>query len=292
MILVTGFTGNTGSLVVEKLLTKYSPNQIVGITRNTKYKNSFEINVEFTELENEIEIETIFQKYNFDSIIHIANIRYSPFLIKLANKFNIPKIILVHTTGVYSKYRAYSELYEKIEEEILHNSYINTNYIILRPTMIFGNERDHNMHKLIKFLSKYPVFPVFGDGSALLQPVHVEDLSDGIVSALENSNLVNENYVLSGGTVIKYKQVLQLIKNELNKKILFIHIPIKLAIFMAQIYETVIKKPLISVEQVKRIQEDKSYSNQKAKEDLNFEPRSFKNGIINEIKLLREKGLI
>jgi nucleoside-diphosphate-sugar epimerase len=290
MILITGYTGNTGNLVMKKLKAK-SNEEIIGLTRGTAYAGA-EVNNEIVDLGSRIELEEIFMRYKVTSIIHIANIRYSPLIMELANKYNVPKVILVHTTGIYSKYRSYSDLYKQIEERILEDSYPNTKYTILRPTMIYGNEKDHNMHKLVKFLNRHPLFPIFGSGGALMQPVHVEDLADAIFKAHESDVSQNKDYDLSGGSVVKYKEVLSLITKELGKKVFFIHIPIKLAILAARVYNKLFRKALISVEQVERLQEDKAYSNELAIKEINFTPRPFEVGIREEIKLLKEKGII
>lgn len=62
MILLTGFTGNTGSIVLEKLLKTVPANQIVGITRNTDYFNEHNIHVENVALEDEQGVEQLFKK--------------------------------------------------------------------------------------------------------------------------------------------------------------------------------------------------------------------------------------
>ncbi|MES5952578.1 NAD-dependent epimerase/dehydratase family protein [Bacillus fungorum] len=292
MILITGWTGNTGSLVLKKLLEQYNSQEIIGITREQNNSNPEGIIVEKSSLENKEDVENIFKKYKIKTIIHIANIRYSPLILELANKYRIHKVILIHTTGIYSKYRAYSKLYHEIEDDILSNQYPCTNYIILRPTMIYGNDRDHNMHKLIKFLNKYPFFPVFGNGEALMQPVHVEDLANIIIKAHNEDNLKNKDYDISGGSVVSYKEVLELITNELGKKVYFIYIPIKLAIFGSKLISKFMAKPIVSIEQVRRLQEDKSYSHEKAKVDLEYTPRTFAIGIVEEVRSLKEKGVI
>ena len=292
MILITGFTGNTGSIVLEKLLKDNDPVKIIGISRDNEYINKHGINIENIALENKGKLKDIFIKYPISRIIHIANIRYSPIIMELANVYKVEKVVLVHTTGVYSQYRDYSSLYKEIEDKILKSSYANTGYVILRPTMIYGNERDHNMHKLVKFLEKFPVFPVFGDGSALMQPVHVEDLSDAIYRAHSLPNIINEDFDLSGGSVVEYKEVLRLISSGLNKKVLFLFIPIKLAILSAKIYNKLFKHAIISVEQVARLQEDKAYSNEKACNLLGWNPCSFEEGILQEIELLKAKKVI
>jgi nucleoside-diphosphate-sugar epimerase len=291
MILITGPSGNTGKKVVNKLIDIYGKEMLIGISRKEKTDN-IGIVKDKVNLNNRKEVEKIFEGNNITSIIHIANIKFSPLIMELANKYQVPKVILVHTTGIYSKYRSYSQLYKSIESGILKNSYPNSNYTILRPTMIYGNEEDHNMHKLIKFLSKSPVFPIFGSGLSSMQPVHVEDLAEAIVKAHENPIAMNNDYDLSGGTVIEYKRILNTITRELNKKVVYIHIPIRLAITAAKFYNKLFKNALISVEQVERLQEDKAYSNEKAIREIGFTPREFEDGIKQEIKLLKEKGII
>ncbi|MDE0582095.1 NAD-dependent epimerase/dehydratase family protein [Planococcus sp. A6] len=292
MILVTGFTGNTGSLVLEKLSKIIDMKEVVGVSRLPVHMNTYDIELFVGDLDNTNTLNELFDKYPIKSIIHIANIRYSSSLLAKANEYEVDKVILIHTTGVYSKFRSYSSLYEKIENEILNNTYSNTNYIILRPTMIYGNHRDHNMHKLIKFINRSPVFPVFGKGSTLMQPIHVEDLANTIVTAYQSRNLYNEDFDLSGGSVVTYKEVITTIKENLGKNTKLVYIPITLAVFGANILKKIMPRPLISVEQVKRLQEDKAYSNKKAKELLNYNPRTFNEGIIQEINLLKEKGII
>ncbi|MFP8782870.1 MULTISPECIES: NAD-dependent epimerase/dehydratase family protein [Planococcus] len=292
MILITGFTGNTGTLVLKKLSTIIDTNEIVGVSRTPVQDNAYNIKVFVGDLNNANSLNELFEKYPIKSIIHIANIRYSPSLLIKANEYGVEKVVLIHTTGVYSKYRSYSSLYERIEKEILNNTYPNTNFIILRPTMIYGNHRDHNMHKLIKFINRSPIFPVFGDGSALMQPVHVDDLATATVAAHQSDGLYNEDFDLSGGSVVTYNDVITAIRDGLGKKTKLIYIPIKLAIFGAEVSSRIMPKPIISVEQVKRLQEDKAYSNEKARNLLKYSPRTFNEGIIQEINLLREKGIV
>ncbi|XKE94022.1 NAD-dependent epimerase/dehydratase family protein [Metaplanococcus flavidus] len=292
MILITGFTGNTGRLVLKKLAATEKPQNLIGISRTALKENPFGIISEVGDLNDFDFLNKLFSKYPINSIIHIANIRYSPSILNKANEYGVEKVVLIHTTGVYSKYRSYNALYQEIEEKIMKMSYPHTNYIILRPTMIYGNHRDHNMHKLIKFINTIPVFPVFGDGSALMQPVHVEDLASATISAHNSKYINNEDFVLSGGSVVTYKEVITTIKDELGKKTKLFYIPIKLAVFGAGILSKMFSKPIISVEQVKRLQEDKAYPNEKARKLLNYNPRSFNEGIVQEINLLREKGII
>jgi nucleoside-diphosphate-sugar epimerase len=52
---------------------------------------------------------------------------------------------------------------------------------VLRPTMIYGKGRDKNLSRLIRLMARWRVPVVPGDGSQLIQPIHVDDLIELIV---------------------------------------------------------------------------------------------------------------
>jgi nucleoside-diphosphate-sugar epimerase len=292
MILITGWTGTIGRIVVDELRDQHPDMKRTGVSRSAPKENPHSVIIEKVDLNDEKCVRELFSKYKFEIIVHIANIRYSPLLLELANQHKTSHIILIHTTGIYSKYRSYSNLYNGIENKILLGDYPDTNYTILRPTMIYGNSRDYNMHKLIKFLSKFPIFPIFGNGLALMQPTHVEDLAQAIITCLSNEKVKNKSYDLSGGSVITYKDVLKVIASLLEKRVRYIHIPIRLAILLAKISKFIFRKAIVLTEQVKRLQEDKTYSHEQVILDFGYHPRSFKEGIKQEISQLKSKGLI
>lgn len=60
-------------------------------------------------------------------------------------------------------------------------------WTIVRPSMIYGSELDHNMHKLLRFLDCSPVYPVFGSGQNLWQPSFYEGLAQGVLASLERA---------------------------------------------------------------------------------------------------------
>lgn len=132
------------------------------------------------------------------------------------------------TTGIFSKYNQASAIY-KVGEARIKASGIN--YTIMRPSLIYGTDRDRNMTKLLKVLSRWPVFPVFGDGSALMQPVHVQDLADGIVATVLKSELTNgKEYNFCGPVAISYKDLLETACKALGRKVYFVRVPHSLAV--------------------------------------------------------------
>ena len=156
--------------------------------------------------------------------------------------------------------------------------------------MIYGSSRDRNMYKLIKFIDKFPVFPIFGSGNNLMQPVTARDLAIAYQQVLNNKQTcINQNYNLSGQYPIKYKQLIKEVASQLDKKIILIHIPIKLSYYTVLIGKRLIPGFPLNEEQVLRMQEDKDFTHLKAEKEFKYNPMSFEEGIKIEVNEFKNK---
>lgn len=216
------------------------------------------------------------------TVLHIAGINFSKQILKIGSELGTEWFICVHTTGRYSKFRSASIEYIKIEDKLLS---IYPNLTILRPTLIYGSNRDRNMWKLINYLDNHKFFPVFGSGDNLMQPVHAQDLGDAYFKVLNNQEkTVGNQYNLSGRDRISYLNLLNLISSKLKKKIIFINIPFWISLISARFYNLIFKtSALVTVEQVLRMKEDKIFSWEKAAKDFGYSPLSFEEGIYKEV---------
>ena len=150
--------------------------------------------------------------------------------------------------------------------------------------MIFGKIGDRNIIKLIRWINKYPVIPVFNGGTALQQPIFVEDVAWAIVSSLENNQSKNKIFNIAGSRPIQFNEMIDEISKVLKKKIFRISINSNIAIVIIFILKTLKFKLPISEEQINRVVEDKNFSNKVAHSLINFKPRNFEYIIKNEIK--------
>lgn len=218
------------------------------------------------------------------TVVHIANIRFSPIVSRVAVEQVVRHVILVHTTGMFSKYREYAADYQRIEQTVtalLESEGVK--YTIIRPTMIYGGYRDHNFHKLILLLRKVPVFPLFGDGSGKMQPVHAEDLATSIAHAVENPKAFNRAFNIAGGSVHTYREILQMIARLLGRKVWLIPLPFGLSVVLIGLLSRLRLSP-VSIEQVKRLTEDKVFDYKLACESLDYRPRDLEAGLRQQIK--------
>lgn len=290
MLLVTGITGHTGRYFLQELIdSKYKGiiRCIVRETSNTSLLDDSGLNVEKVvgsldddEFINESMIDV-------DEIMHIYNIHHSPDIVKVAIRNKVKRVILVHTTGIYSNFKSASQSYKNIEKkvsEIISDCNCQTKITILRPTMIYGDLCDSNMSKLIKMIDLMKIYPLIEGGSSLIQPVNAKDLGKAYYSVLMNPcKTMGKQYDLSGDKPITMKETLKKISVYLDKNTIFVSVPMWLSLLGARIIKIFTLGKLDIIEKVQRMGEDRSYSNQLARDDFNFSPITFDEGIRIEI---------
>lgn len=289
MLLVTGITGHSGKYFLQELIDNKYEGPIRCIVRETSDTSMLDksgLNIEkFTcDLDNQ---ELMNQAMlGVDTVLHIGSIFYSVTVIQAAVKNNVGRAILVHTTGIYSKYKSASEEYKGIEktvDKIIEESSSPIGLIYLRPTMIYGYINDRNMIVFIKMVDKFRLLPVIDHGKNLLQPVNGRDLGKAYYQALNQTNIMSGDYILSGNKPISMIDIFKLISKNLNKKTTFISVPMGLGVFMARCLKLITIGKVDYVEKVQRMGEDRHFNHESAKNDFGYSPMSFEEGLRLEI---------
>jgi len=282
-IILTGATGKTGQSFL-KLLEKYRyRGKIIILTRKYNINNLLkryylDIKILHCDLNN---IQKIINIHFFKGSIflHIAGINYSKKVLRfcLLNKINW--LISVHTSGKFSLYKPQSKYY--LDTDNFLKKYRGMiGVTLLYPTMIYGSYNDGNIHKLVTFLKKLFFFiPIIGKGENLIQPVFFEDLSDAYFKIIINKRKTfNKEYILAGKAPIKYIDAIQEILFLLKKKYIFIKIPLFLIIFFVNFLSLFTGRNSFYW-MILRIQENKIFSINEAKNDFNYNPYNFYDGI-------------
>lgn len=288
MLLVIGATGHTGRYFLEELDKNQYKGKIRFLVRKESDKEVFEkYNLDYEIIEGNLESKEDLQKAckDVDTILEIYNIRYSLNVLEVALKEKVKRIIFVHTTGIYSKYKMASAEYKQIEKEVIEKSKGKIDITILRPTMIYGDLCDHNISKFIKMMDKMRIYPMIAGGKAKIQPVNARDLGKAYYQVLINEEKTkNKEYNLSGETPISIKDMLKSILKYLNKKSIFIPIPLWLSVACAYILKVITLGKVNIVEKVLRMDEDRCFDNTNAKNDFGYTTIDFQEGLKEEVK--------
>ena len=293
MLLVIGATGHTGRYFLQELKNNNYNEKVRFLVRDKKKDDIFkEYNLNYEMVEGDLNNKEDLQKAckGIDTILEIYNIRYSLNVLDAALKENVRRIIFVHTTGIYSKYKMASGEYKVIEKEVIEKAKDKIDITILRPTMIYGDIWDHNISKFIKMMDKMRVYPMIAGGKAKIQPDNARDLGRAYYQVLVNEEKTkNKDYNLSGETPIAIKDMLKSILKYLDKKSIFIPIPLWLSVACAYILRVITLGKVNIVEKVLRMDEDRCFDNSEARKDFGYTTIEFQKGLENEVKQYQDK---
>ena len=283
MILLTGATGFLGGYVLKELI-KRGHEVTCFVRESSNLEKIKELNVPYIygELDNFESICNALE--DKDALINIASLGFghASNIINACLEMNIKRAIFISTTGIFTKLNPDSKGIRLEAERLIKES--NLDYTIIRPTMIYGTSKDRNMWRLVKYLKKFPVLPILGDGTYLQQPVYVKDLASAVVKAYETDKSIKKAYNISGLKALTYNEVVDVTGRALGKKVFKIHVPMKLSYSLLKIYEKISSKPKLKAEQVLRLNENKDFSHDDAAKDFGYKPISFEDGIRLEIQ--------
>jgi uncharacterized protein YbjT (DUF2867 family) len=286
-VLVSGGTGLLGQGFV-RLLREAGEHEIRCLVRHTSPKERLEgVELAYGDARDISSLERALR--GTDAFVHVAGIQYTSQVLEAMRAARVERLVVVSSTSAHSRFESRSA--PRLENEALLAGG-GLSWTVVRPSMIYGSELDHNMHKLLRFLNRSPVFPLFGSGENLWQPVYYEDLARGLYAALTKPGTEGQTYDLPGPRPLTYLDLVRTAAGALGKKTRIVRLPAEPVRRVLQVAEG-LRLPLpVRSEQVLRLREDKAYPYDKAREELGYAPRAFEEGIALEVRRLREKGLV
>jgi len=226
------------------------------------------------------------------TLINVGSLGFGhgPDVVGAAEEAGIRRAVFVSTTAIFTNLEAKTKATRLAAEAAIRRSRLG--WTILRPTMIYGTERDRNIYRMVRALKRIPVFPVFGDGTHLQQPIHVEDLAWAIVRAAGSDEVVGKAYNLAGQAPLTFNDLIRTVGRAMGRRVFIPHVPQALVLPLLDLYGKVSRRPILKVEQVLRLNEDKTFSYEDAARDFGFAPRSFDQGIKEMVAALSDRALI
>ena len=296
---LTGVTGKSGQYAIERLTERkgeLGDIRLRAVVRSKEKaafieKSGLPIALSIGSIDDEAFLLQAFS--GADTLLHIVGIHTSLKVVPLAIQAGITRIIAVHTTGVYSKYKSASEEYNQIDAEITRLcADAKVLLTILRPTMIYGGLDDENVVKFITMMDKLPVMPVVSGARFALQPVHRRDLGRAYADVLLAESTAGKNYILSGAKPITLREMLTVIAGYLGKPARFVSVPYWFAICGAWALYLVSFTKIDYREKVQRLVEPRAYDHDDATRDFGYAPADFAEGVKGEVAayLARKNG--
>jgi uncharacterized protein YbjT (DUF2867 family) len=238
------------------------------------------------DLDDPEHLEAAFAAEHPDVLVNLASLGFghAPGIVVAAEKADISRAIFVSTTAVMTALPAVSKQVRLAAERAIHESALD--WTILRPTMIYGAPDDRNLSRLLALVRRTPVLPVPGGGRRLQQPVHVADVADAVLAAVERPACARRSYDVAGPVPMTFAQLLRACELAVASRTAFVPVPMFPVIAAARGYERISRRPRIRAEQLQRLAEDKSFVIDGAIRDLGFAPRPFSDGIRAEARAM------
>lgn len=145
----------------------------------------------------------------------------------------IKKVVALSSTSVLSKKNAQSasdrhlasKLYGAEQDLLAWGQKNQLDCVVLRPTLIYADGKDHNIASIARFIKRFGFFPVLGKAQGKRQPIHAKDVAKAsLYAALEP--LQNTAYSVCGGEILSYYQMVCRVFVALNKKPRIVRVPL------------------------------------------------------------------
>ncbi len=277
-ILVTGSTSFVGCRIINRFLADQKFEKIrclVHSPENVDWLPEHDsLELFFGDLRKPDEVRDAFEGINL--VLNVAPIFVAPQVVSLCIKLDIPHVLF------FSSARKYSRLYESQAREIarcektIQDSELD--YIILRPTMIYGDPRERTILPLSRYIRRYRIIPLPNRGDAMIRPVLVDDIVDLIYYLLELDSFGRRNYDIAGPRALTTRDLFSILAEKTDTSFY----PILLPYWLSSVLTTVLKRfPFHQrhILQFLSFTEARTVDITPANRDLDFSPTDFTAGL-------------
>ena len=221
--------------------------------------------------------------YQIDFWISVLPIWILPNLFSLLETYGIKRIVALSSTSLFVKSDS-SDPFEKDVaiklsegEQQLKTWAINNGieWIILRPTLIYGAGRDKNVTEIANFIRRFGFFPLFGAARGLRQPVHANDIATACLAALQNLPVVNHSYNLSGGETLTYRDMITRIFAAMGRRPQFVHVPLWFFRLGIAVIHFLPRYRHWTTAMAERMNQDLCFDHSEASRDFGYLPKNF-----------------
>jgi uncharacterized protein YbjT (DUF2867 family) len=285
-IVVTGATGFTGPFVVRQLSHRFPAARLRCFVRRGSPRGRLDgVCVQFAEGDLHDSDSVAAALEGADTLVNIASLGFGwvDSLFAAIRRSTLSRGVFVSTTALLTRLPVKSRPLRERGEQMVRESGLA--WTIVRPTMIYGTAEDRNIARLIRFVRRSPVVPVIAP-DALQQPVHVEDVAWAIGACLAAPRTINGTYNLSGRDPLTFESLVRETVRASGRRCAIVRLPFTPVLAAVRLYSAVASTPRISVEQVLRLKEDKAFDHTAARTDFGFSPRSFADGVREEVRMM------
>lgn len=199
-----------------------------------------------------------------------------------ARRAGVPRIVHMSALGADPE-SPYPYLRSKGEGQALVTG-SGLSHVVLRPSLLFGQGDD--FFPRLAFSLLFPVVPVPGDGKSRFQPVHVDDIAQALVAAVERRD-ISGVHEIGGAEPVTYDEMLAETMRATGKRRPILHVPVPLMKPPALVMGLFMSDPPVTVAQLDLLAVDNAPRRNALEPVFGVRPRPFK-GALDYLRRPRE----
>nr|POA15236.1 epimerase [Pseudomonas sp. MPBD7-1] len=218
-----------------------------------------------------------------DTFLSFAPLWVLPDYLERLASTHVKRVVVLSSTSRFAKHaspdareRDVAQRLIRAEEQLEQwASERQIEWVILRPTLIYGFGRDKNISQIARFIQRFGFFPLIGGGTGLRQPVHGDDVIQACLSAVSTPGLPSGGYNLSGGEALPYHMMVRRIFQAMGRPERTLPLPAKALSAGVSILRCLPRYRHLSSALVGRMNQDLVFDHSHASDWLGFAPRAF-----------------
>lgn len=149
-------------------------------------------------------------------------------------------------------------------------------WVVLRPTLIYGGGRDRNIASVAGFIRRFGFFPLVGPASGRRQPIHADDVAAACIAALCACAPGGRTYAVSGADVLSYREMVAAVFGAMGRRPRFLPVPVWLVRIAVVVLRLLPAFRHVTPAMADRMGRDLVFDHAPAVKDFGFAPRRFR----------------
>lgn len=215
--------------------------------------------------------------------ICVAPIWVLPDYFEAMQRGGVRRVVAMSSTSRFSKAESPSEVDRVLaqrlataEKELCHwASVAKVEWVILRPTLIYGDGLDRNVSDIARFVRRWHFFPLIGGGRGLRQPLHAADAAMFCLSAARAAEVASGAFDICGGESLSYREMVRRIAVAARSPICFVPVPAWLLRLGVRLVRVLPRFRGLSPAMVDRMTQDLVFDDRAARQVFGVTPRPF-----------------
>lgn len=216
-----------------------------------------------------------------ESTFERAHTQATKYVVDEAKRAGVKRYLHMSALGTREDARSRYHQTKWAAEEYVRKSGLA--WTIFRPSVIYG-PKDKSVNTLMKVIRRSPFVPVLGPGTTRIQPISVENVARAFVAAIRNDNSIGKTYDLCGLEAFTWNELYDNLQMLLGSRKPKLHLPLPLARMQAALFESLLRNPPFTRDQLLMLLEDNVGNTQPATRDFMLEHEKFPEGVARYLK--------